>query len=192
MSLESGDHRIGKPTGAEMLIILNKPFGVLCKFTDGEGRATLSDHVDVPGVYPAGRLDKDSEGLVVLTDDGGLQHRLSHPKFGKKKGYWVQVEGIPDEAALQQLRDGVTLKGRQTQPAEAQAIVAPTVWERDPPIRVRKAIPDSWIELWIHEGMNRQVRRMTAAVGHPTLRLIRFQVGPLTLDALGPGEWRRG
>jgi 23S rRNA pseudouridine2457 synthase len=172
------------------IILVNKPFDVLCQFTDGQGRATLASLVPVPEVYPCGRLDRDSEGLVVLTDDGGLQHRLSHPKFGKRKGYWVQVEGVPDAAALASLAAGVLIQGVRTQPAEVRVIDAPPVWERVPPIRVRKTVPDRWLELWISEGMNRQVRRMTAAVGHPTLRLIRFQVGPYALTDLGPGAWR--
>jgi 23S rRNA pseudouridine2457 synthase len=172
------------------LVLLHKPYDVLCQFTDAQGRRTLKDFVPVPGVYPCGRLDRDSEGLVVLTDDGGLQHRLSHPKFGKSKGYWVQVEGTPTEEALARLAAGVLLDGRRTRPAEVRVIEAPAVGPRDPPIRVRKTVPDAWLELWITEGMNRQVRRMTAAVGLPTLRLIRFAVGPYKLDALAPGAWR--
>lgn len=163
---------------------------MLCQFTDGDGRATLADHVDVPGVYPAGRLDRDSEGLVVLTDDGRVQDRLAHPRFVKQKRYWVQVERIPDEGALAALRRGVSIKGGRTRPAEARRIDAPpALWDRDPPVRFRKSVPDCWIELCITEGMNRQVRRMTAAVGHPTLRLVRVQVGPYSLGALAPGAW---
>jgi 23S rRNA pseudouridine2457 synthase len=163
---------------------------VLCQFTDGDGRATLADHVDVPGVYPAGRLDRDSEGLVVLTDDGRVQDRLAHPRFVKQKGYWVQVERIPDEGAMDALRRGVSIKGGHTRPAEVRRIDAPpALWDRDPPVRFRKSVPDCWLELRITEGMNRQVRRMTAAVGHPTLRLVRFQVGPYSLGALAPGTW---
>lgn len=173
------------------LILLNKPYGVLTQFTDRHGRPTLADHVDVPDVYPAGRLDKDSEGLVVLTDDGALQHRIAHPKFHKEKGYWAQVERVPDEAALEQLRRGVEIKGRRTRPAKVDLIDEPPgLWERDPPIRFRKNVDEAWLDLRITEGRNRQVRRMTAAVGHPTLRLIRHRVGPLTLDGLGLGEWR--
>jgi 23S rRNA pseudouridine2457 synthase len=172
------------------LISLHKPYDVLCQFTDAQGRRTLKDFLAVPGVYPCGRLDRDSEGLVVLTDDGGLQHRLSHPKFGKSKGYWVQVEGTPGPEALAQLAAGVPIDGRITRPARVRPIEAPPVGPRDPPIRVRKTVPDAWLELWITEGMNRQVRRMTAAVGLPTLRLVRFAVGPYHLDALAPGEWR--
>lgn len=164
---------------------------MLCQFSDGEGRATLKDHVDVPGVYPAGRLDRDSEGLVVLTDDGRVQDRLAHPRFVKEKGYWVRVERIPDAAALDALRTGVSIKGGRTRPARVRRIDAPAgLWERDPPVRYRKTVPDCWLELFITEGMNRQVRRMTAAVGHPTLRLVRFQVGPYRLEGLGPGAWR--
>lgn len=172
------------------LILVNKPFGVLCQFTDGAGRPTLADCVDVPGVYPAGRLDRDSEGLVVLTDDGAVQHRLSHPRFAKEKGYWVQVERIPDEAALQSLRDGVRVKGARTRPARVRRIEPPELWPRDPPVRFRKRVLDCWLEIWLREGMNRQVRRMTAAVGHPTLRLVRFQVGDHGIDGLSSGEWR--
>lgn len=178
------------------LILLNKPFGVLSQFTDkgtaGSKRPTLSEYIDVPGVYPAGRLDKDSEGLLVLTDDGQLQARISSPKFKTEKTYLVQVEGEPDETALAELRGGVELKDGMTRPAKAQQIDEPDwLWPRDPPIRVRKSVPDSWIELSITEGRNRQVRRMTAAVGYPTLRLIRFSVGEWTLKNLQPGDWRQ-
>jgi 23S rRNA pseudouridine2457 synthase len=178
------------------LILFNKPFGVLSQFTDagtaGSPRKTLSDFITVPGVYAAGRLDQDSEGLLVLTDDGQLQNRISDPKFKQPKTYWVQVEGVPDEAALKALRTGVMLKDGKTAPAKAGAIPEPeNLWPRDPPIRVRKSVPDSWISLTITEGRNRQVRRMTAAVGHPTLRLIRAQVGEWTLNGLGTGEWRK-
>ena len=177
------------------LILFNKPFGVLSQFTDagtvGSPRKTLSDFIDVPGVYAAGRLDQDSEGLLVLTNDGQLQNRISDPKFKQPKTYWVQVEGVPDEAALQALRSGVTLKDGKTAPAKAEAISEPeNLWPRDPPIRVRKSVPDSWISLTITEGRNRQVRRMTAAVGYPTLRLIRSRIGDWPLAGLSPGEWR--
>jgi len=173
------------------VILLNKPYGVLTRFTNGEGRPTLADYVEVPDVYPAGRLDRDSEGLLVLTDDGRLQHRLAHPRFTKEKGYWVQVERIPAEAALRALRDGVVVKGRRTRPAKVRRIDPPPgLWERDPPVRFRKSVPDCWLDLQITEGRNRQVRRMTAAVGHPTLRLIRYRVGPFTLDDLPLGAWR--
>ena len=175
------------------LILLNKPFGVLSQFSGGKydsPHPTLSAYVPVPGVYPAGRLDRDSEGLLLLTDDGRLQARIADPKFKLAKTYRAQVEGVADEAILEQLRRGVRLKDGLTRPAQAQAIDAPPVWDRDPPIRVRKSIPDSWIELTLTEGRNRQVRRMTAAVGHPTLRLVRWAIGEWTLDGLSPGEWR--
>lgn len=178
------------------LILFNKPYGVLSQFTDkgneGSPRATLSDYIDVPGVYPAGRLDRDSEGLLLLTDDGRLQARIADPKFKSPKTYLVQVEGVPDEAALKALREGVDLKDGTTRPAGASLIEPPALWERDPPIRVRKSIPDSWLALMIREGKNRQVRRMTAAVGYPTLRLVRLQVGDWALGDLKPGEWREG
>ena len=175
------------------LILFNKPYGVLCQFTDdggGPARPTLAGFVKVPGVYPAGRLDLDSEGLMLLTDDGRLQARIADPKFKMAKTYLVQVEGEPDEAALAALRDGVPLNDGPTRPARARLLDAPpAVWERDPPIRVRQAIPTTWIELAIKQGRNRQVRRMTAAVGHPTLRLIRAAIGPHALDGLAPGAW---
>ena len=168
---------------------VHKPHGVLCQFTDGQGRSTLADVVPVPGVYPCGRLDRDSEGLVVLTDDGALQHALSHPSSGKEKGYHVLVERIPDEAALRALAEGVLLKGQRTRPARVRRIQPPGYPPRDPPVRVRKSVEDCWLELWLKEGLNRQVRRMTAAVGHPTLRLVRFQVGPYALGDLSQGSW---
>ena len=174
-----------------MLIRFNKPYGVLCQFTDeGSGRPTLAQYIDVPGVYPAGRLDRDSEGLMLLTDDGKLQARISDPKFKMPKTYLVQVEGVADEPALAQLRRGLMLKDGITLPADVEAIDPPDLWERDPPIRVRKAIPDSWIRLTIREGRNRQVRRMTAAVGLPTLRLVRWGIGEWTVDGVPVGEWR--
>jgi 23S rRNA pseudouridine2457 synthase len=173
------------------VVLLNKPYGVLTRFTDAAGRPTLADHVQVPGVYPCGRLDADSEGLVVLTDDGRLQHRLSDPRFKQPKTYWVQVEGIPEPAALERLERGVDLRDGRTAPARVRAIPPPpALWPRDPPIRHRAAIPTSWLEMTIHEGRNRQVRRMTAAVGHPTLRLIRWSVGAWTLEGLPPGACR--
>ena len=176
--------------GTSRLIRFNKPYGVLSQFTP-EGRwRGLKDFIDLPGVYVAGRLDADSEGLLLLTDDGKLQAQIADPRFKMEKVYWVQVEGVPDDAALAALRDGVTLNDGPTRPARAQRINPPPgLWERDPPIRVRQAIPTTWIELAIKEGRNRQVRRMTAAVGHPTLRLIRAAIGPHTLDGLAPGEW---
>ncbi|HSJ78589.1 MAG TPA: pseudouridine synthase [Erythrobacter sp.] len=175
------------------LIAFNKPFGVLSQFTDRgseTARQTLSDFIAVPGVYPAGRLDRDSEGLLLLCDDGRLQARIADPRYKTAKTYLVQVEGEPDEASLDALRRGVRLKDGPTLPAEVESIEAPELWPRDPPIRVRKSIPDSWISVTIREGRNRQVRRMTAAVGHPTLRLVRWSVGEWTLDGLAPGEWR--
>ncbi|MEQ1498496.1 MAG: pseudouridine synthase [Novosphingobium sp.] len=173
------------------LILFNKPYGVLCQFSnDGSSKPTLAPYVNVPGVYPAGRLDTDSEGLLLLTDDGKLQARIADPKFKLPKSYLVQVEGEPDAAALEALRRGVELKDSRTRPAEAELIPAPELWPRDPPVRFRKTVPDSWIRLTIREGKNRQVRRMTAAVGHPTLRLVRWQVGDWTLEGIRPGEWR--
>jgi 23S rRNA pseudouridine2457 synthase len=186
------------PWGARVLsgvmariILFNKPFGVLSQFTDAEGRATLADYVDVPGVYAAGRLDRDSEGLMVLTDDGRLQARITNPKRKTAKTYLVQVEGTPEPAALAALRQGVTLKDGPTRPADVSEVSAPDwLWPRDPPVRYRKSIPDRWLQITITEGRNRQVRRMTAAVGHPTLRLIRVAVGDWRLDGLAPGTWR--
>ena len=173
------------------LILLNKPYGVLCQFSaDGSDKPTLAHYVNVPGVYPAGRLDTDSEGLLLLTDDGRLQARIADPRFKLAKTYLVQVEGEPDDAALAALRGGVTLKDGMTRPAGAELIPAPALWPRDPPVRFRKTVPDSWVRLTIREGKNRQVRRMTAAVGHPTLRLVRWQVGDWSLEGLAPGEWR--
>ncbi|MEP0990873.1 MAG: pseudouridine synthase [Tateyamaria sp.] len=175
-------------------LLFNKPFDVLSQFTDkgteGSPRRTLSDFIDVPGVYPAGRLDRDSEGLMVLTDDGRLQARISNPRHKMPKTYWVQVEGLPDDAALKALQQGVDLKDGPTRPAEARRIDdPPDLWPRTPPVRFRKSVPDCWLELTIREGRNRQVRRMTAAVGHPTLRLIRCRIGDWTLGALPPGQW---
>ena len=172
------------------LIRFNKPYGVLSQFT-AEGKwQGLKDYIDLPGVYVAGRLDADSEGLLLLTSDGALQARIADPRFKMEKTYWVQVEGIPDEAALAALRSGVVLNDGPTLPARARLLEpAPAVWDRTPAIRERKAIPTAWIELIIREGRNRQVRRMTAAVGHPTLRLIRAAIGPYTLQGLAPGAW---
>lgn len=175
------------------LILFNKPYGVLSQFTDrgsAEARTTLSDHITIPGVYPAGRLDRDSEGLLLLTDDGRLQARIAEPKFKMPKSYLVQVEGDIDSRALDDLRKGVLLKDGMTLPAEAERIVDPQLWLRDPPVRFRKSVPDSWIKLTIREGRNRQVRRMTAAVGFPTLRLVRWSIGNWTVEGLAPGAWR--
>lgn len=177
------------------LILFNKPYGVLPQFTDrasASPRPTLSDFVDVPDVYPAGRLDRDSEGLLLLTDDGRLQARIADPRFKLPKTYLVQVEGDVAEAALEALRRGVGLNDGPTRPAEADRIPPPALWPRDPPIRIRLTVPDCWLRLTIGEGRNRQVRRMTAAVGHPTLRLVRWSVGAWTAEGLGPGEWREG
>jgi 23S rRNA pseudouridine2457 synthase len=179
------------------IILFNKPFGVLSQFTDkgttGSARQTLSEFIDVPNVYAAGRLDKDSEGLLVLTDNGRLQSRISDPKFKTAKTYWVQVEGEPKEAQLQELRDGVKLKDGMTRPAEVSSMAEPTgLWPRVPPVRFRKTVPDSWLEITISEGRNRQVRRMTAAVGLPTLRLIRYRVGDWTIEGVENGSWVEG
>lgn len=172
------------------LVLLNKPFNVLCQFTDDQGRGTLADWVARNGIYPAGRLDYDSEGLVLLTDDGPLQHRIAAPGQKMPKTYWVQVEGDVSDQALDQLCHGVTLKDGITGPAKASRIKPPEVWPRHPPVRERKEIPTSWLELTLTEGRNRQVRRMTAAVGFPTLRLIRYGIGEWTLDGLLPGQSR--
>lgn len=172
------------------LIVFNKPFGCLCQFSGEAGDHTLARWIAEPGVYPAGRLDKDSEGLLLLTDCGATQHRVSHPRFDKPKTYLAQVEGDIDDGALDALRRGVALRDGLTKAAEARAIDPPELWPRDPPVRYRAAIPTSWIELTLYEGRNRQVRRMTAAVGFPTLRLVRVRVDRWTLGGLRPGEWR--
>jgi 23S rRNA pseudouridine2457 synthase len=179
------------PTEVSRLIVFNKPYGVLSQFT-AEGRwQGLSDYLTLPGVYAAGRLDADSEGVLILTDDGVLQSRIADPKHTLPKTYWAQIEGTPDDAALDALRHGVDLGDFVTRPAQARLIDEPAgLWPRNPPIRFRAAIPTSWIELVIHEGKNRQVRRMTAKIGYPTLRLIRAAVGEWTLGALQPGEWK--
>ena len=172
-------------------ILLNKPFNVLTQFTDSQGRSTLADFVDAPGCYPAGRLDRDSEGLVVLTDDARLKHKITHPEHAMGKTYWVQVEGAPTDAQLQPLRSGVALRDGLTKPAKARLIDEPEqLWPRNPPIRKRKHIPASWLMLTLNEGRNRQVRRMCAAIGFPVLRLIRYRVGSWTIDGLASGEWR--
>ena len=176
-----------------MLVAFNKPFGVLCQFTDRSlpPRPTLAGFGLPPDVYAAGRLDHDSEGLLLLTDDGALAHRLTDPRHKQPKTYWVQVEGAPQPAQLQALRDGVELRDGRTRPARAELIDPPSLWPRDPPVRFRKTVPDAWLQLVIGEGRNRQVRRMTAAVGLPTLRLVRVGVGEHGLDGLMPGQWRR-
>ncbi len=176
--------------GVSRLLLLNKPFGVLCQFSDRQGRPTLADFVSVPGVYPAGRLDADSEGLVALTDDGALQHRLTDPRHKLAKTYGVQVEGVPTREAIRSLQRGVPLADGPTRPARVRRIETPDLWERRPPIRVRREIPTRWLEIVLTEGRNRQLRRMSAAVGFPTLRLVRVAIGPLDLGRLGPGQWR--
>lgn len=177
---------------ANHLIACNKPYDMLCQFSDTTGaRRTLANCLDAPGFRAAGRLDRDSEGLVLLTDNGRLQQRIAHPRFRLWKTYWVQVEGVPDDTALRRLAAGVELNDGMTQPARAERMAEPPgLWPREPPVRYRAAIPTAWIRLAISEGRNRQVRRMTAAVGHPTLRLIRYAIGGITLDGLAPGAWR--
>ena len=179
------------------LVLFNKPYGVVCQFTDrghesGEAsaRPTLSQFIDLPGVYPAGRLDLDSEGLLLLTDDGRLQARIADPRFKMPKSYLVQVEGEAGDASLAALRRGIVLKDGPTRPAEVERIAPPVLWLRDPPIRFRKSVSDCWLKLTIREGRNRQVRRMTAAVGHPTLRLVRWSIGDWSVEGIPPGEWR--
>ena len=176
-----------------MLIAFNKPYGVLCQFTDRSAtpRRTLAEFGLPPGVYPAGRLDFDSEGLLLLTDDGALAHRLTDPRHKREKTYWVQVEGVPDEEQLAALRDGVHLRDGPSLPARARRLEPPSLWGRDPPVRFRRTVADSWLELAIREGRNRQVRRMTAAVGLPTLRLVRMAIGEHALAGLTPGKWRK-
>lgn len=181
-------------TGPRRIILFNKPFGVLTQFTDkgnaDSPRATLSDYIDVPGVYPAGRLDRDSEGLLILTNDGKVQAAISNPRFREPKTYLVQVEGTPSQDQLQALQDGVTLNDGPTRPADCKLIDDPLLWDRDPPVRFRKSVPDAWLSLTITEGRNRQVRRMTAHVGLPCLRLVRWSIGDRTIAGLKPGEWR--
>lgn len=172
-------------------LLFHKPYRVLCQFRDDQGRRTLKDFIPIPQVYPAGRLDYDSEGLLLLTNDGRLQHRLTDPRYGHPRTYWVQVEGIPTPEALEQLRQGVVIQGYRTRPAEVVFLTQePALPPRDPPIRFRRAIPTSWLQITLREGRNRQVRRMTAAVGYPTLRLVRVAIGPLLLGDLPPGCWR--
>lgn len=174
------------------LYLFNKPYGVLSQFTDrgtDTKRETLSDYISVPRIYPAGRLDRDSEGLLLLTDDGKLQARIADPKFKMPKSYWVQVEGVPDADALSTLANGVQLNDGRTKPAKVKIISPPDLWPRNPPVRFRKTVADSWLELTIIEGKNRQVRRMTAAIGHPTLRLVRWSIGKWNIDDIAPGKW---
>jgi 23S rRNA pseudouridine2457 synthase len=173
-----------------MIVLFNKPFGVLTQFTDSQDRLNLSNFINIKGLYPAGRLDKDSEGLLVLTDDGRMQHLISDPKHKLTKIYWVQVENLPTEQALERLRRGVALKDGLTAPARVHKMEPPSLWPRDPPVRYRAKIPTGWLEIGISEGRNRQVRRMTATVGYPTLRLVRVAIGPWRLDDLAPGQWR--
>ncbi len=173
------------------IILFNKPFRVLCQFTDRGDRQTLADFIDQHNVYPAGRLDYDSEGLMILTDDGQLQHRISHPNHKQPKTYWVQVEGRVSNETVEPLRTGITLNDGPCKPATVKCIAEPKVWPRTPPVRARADIPTSWLEITISEGRNRQVRRMTAAIGHPTLRLIRVAIGPWKLDHLAPGEYQQ-
>ncbi|WP_345292661.1 pseudouridine synthase [Kangiella marina] len=172
------------------LVLLNKPYNTLCQFTGEDGDSTLADYVDIKKVYPAGRLDKDSEGLLLLTDDGQLQHQIANPKKKMSKTYWVQVEGAPSDEGLEPLRHGVEIQKYTTKPAKVRIIDEPSVWHREPPIRERKNVPDTWLELTLKEGKNRQVRRMTAAIGFPTLRLIRASIGPWTIGDLQPGEYK--
>jgi 23S rRNA pseudouridine2457 synthase len=172
-----------------MLILFNKPFGVLTQFTDGDGRPTLADYITTKGVYAAGRLDRDSEGLVLLTDDGKLQHQLTTPGKKSWKTYWVQVENIPNHQAIERLEQGVALKDGPTLPAKIRKIDSPELWPRTPPVRFRAKIPTQWLEISLQEGRNRQIRRMTACVGHPTLRLVRIAIGNWKLKLLQPGEW---
>lgn len=173
------------------LVLFNKPYGVLSQFTDAADRPTLAAYLPIPGIYVAGRLDRDSEGLLALTDDGALQARLSHPRHKQPKTYWAQVEGVPEESALERLRRGVELNDGPTLPTEVRRIGEPDgLWPREPPIRQRVAISAIWLEITLREGRNRQVRRMTAAVGHPTLRLIRCRIADWSLDGLTPGQWR--
>ena len=171
-----------------LIYAFNKPFDVVCQFKRHDQDQILADYIEIPDIYPAGRLDKDSEGILLLTDHGGLQHRISQPELKMPKGYWVQVEGEPDSTSIERLCKGVQLKDGTTKPASVKLISEPKIWERDPPIRERKSIPTTWLDITITEGKNRQVRRMTAKIGHPTLRLIRYRIGPWYINNLQPGK----
>lgn len=183
-------HRHPSAVPTHRYFLLNKPYGALCQFTAEPGRACLKDHFPIADMYPCGRLDSDSEGLVVLSNDGAFQARIASPQGKLWKTYWVQVEGLPTDAALERLRNGVEIDGSLTLPARAERMDDPALAERDPPVRFRKSVPTSWLEIRLREGRNRQVRRMTAAVGFPTLRLYRWAVGEFTTEGLVPGEWR--